>query len=51
VGFETSTSAYQSGARGKIENSHGNNQGINRIGVRRLQAAQLYDHQEQEEAD
>src|SRR5215831_6033161 len=30
VGFETSTSAYQSGARGKIENSHGSNQGINR---------------------
>jgi hypothetical protein len=51
VGFETSASAHQSGARGKIENSHGSNQGIDRISVRRLQAAQLYDHPEQEEAD
>jgi hypothetical protein len=50
VGFETSASAHQSGREG-IENSHGSNQGIDRISVRRLQAAQLYDHPEQEEAD
>src|SRR5215467_3936176 len=51
VGFENERKRASIGARGKIENSHGSNQGIDRIGVRRLQAAQLYDHPEQEEAD
>jgi hypothetical protein len=51
VGFERTLARIRCRARGKIENSHGSNQRINRIGVRRLQAAQLYDDPQQKEAD